>query len=301
VQYLAHPIKTGKARADIDVTVLNKNLEAKNRILLRRMDFGPKVKDPSPEAQDLPLDLALPVLKDPSGNINLNIPVQGRIDDPQFRLTETIFSSVMGLFVKAAFSPFSLLGTVFAGSPEESGVFTFAPGRAILSPQELDRLDTISQALNKRPKLDVEIVGYADPESDADALHETLFQRAVKKQKWLDMGGEAPADLDSVSLTPEEYAEYLEDAYKEAPFEKPENVFGAVQTQPVEVMEQALREHLAPAPQDLQKLAADRARNVRQRLVERGKVASSRLFLSTGSPGAGGKGEKRRKVVLILQ
>ncbi|NJD56567.1 MAG: DUF748 domain-containing protein [Nitrospirae bacterium] len=189
-KYLGYAIEKGKLTLNLQYLIEKKKLDAQNKILLDQFTLGSQVD--SPDATKLPVRLAIALLKNRRGEIDLDVPVSGQIDDPQFSLGRIILKILVNLLVKAATSPFALLGALFGGGEELSYV-EFDPGIHDLNAQGIKKLDTLVKALNDRPALKLDIEGHADLEKDREGLKQYLFNRKVKAQKLKDLakkGGE---------------------------------------------------------------------------------------------------------------
>jgi len=175
------PLQKGKLSFAVHYLVNKKKLKAENGFFVDQLTLGPK--NNSPEATSLPVKLAVALLKDRSGRISLNIPVQGRIDDPAFKLGPIIWQVVVNLMIKAAASPFALLGAAF-GAGEELSYVDFQPGQSVVGAAESKKLDTLAKALYDRPEVTLEISGIADNSQDRVALANARVADQVKSL-WL--------------------------------------------------------------------------------------------------------------------
>ncbi len=129
-KYAGHPLNKGKLTMELHYDIHQKQLKAANKFLLEHFTLGPR--NDSTNATHLPVKLAVALLKDRNGQIDLDIPLTGRTDDPQFKIAPLVFKVVLNLIVKAATSPFSLLGALVGGGEELSFV-DFPAGRADIS------------------------------------------------------------------------------------------------------------------------------------------------------------------------
>ncbi|MEK7301829.1 MAG: DUF748 domain-containing protein, partial [Pseudomonadota bacterium] len=157
-KYIGYAIEKGKLSADVYYQVKNGVLTADNKIFLDQFTLGDKVD--SEAAVPLPLSLAITLLKNRRGEIDIHLPLQGSIHDPQFNLGEIIFEALVNLITKAITSPFALLGSVLEGSEALSGI-SFTPGFAEIETEASQRLQALAQILIDRPSLKLEISGYA--------------------------------------------------------------------------------------------------------------------------------------------
>ncbi|NPA25191.1 MAG: DUF748 domain-containing protein, partial [Deltaproteobacteria bacterium] len=278
-KYVGYLIGKGKATLNLEYRIENRELEARNTVFIDQFDFGSKVE--SPDATSLPVKLAIALLRDRKGEIHLNLPVKGRLDDPEFSLGGVIIKVFVNLITKAVTSPFSLLSSL-AGGGEELNQVDFAPGSAELDDNAAARLDKLAKVLYDRPGLKVEICGRASRGQDRKALHEAAFQRLLKVEKFKDLSRDnrAPESPDQVTVAAgEEFERYLWLAYKRAPITKEKNLIGLVKKVDPAVQEKLLRQSIKIGDDELKALARQRAQVVLQYLVAKGPVAAERLFL----------------------
>ncbi len=277
-KYIGYAIEKGKLSADVNYQIENGALTADNKIFLDQFTLGDKVD--SEDAVSLPLSLAITLLKNSRGEINLHLPLKGSINDPQFNLGDVIFTAFTNLITKAITSPFTLLSSVFEGGEELSKI-SFTPGFADIDAESLQRLQTLSQVLKDRPSLQLEISGHVDPAEDYEGLKLAMLQNKVKAQKLADDAkkGIASGAITDMTLTPEEYSKYLEIAYKKETFDKPKNAIGLAKSLPNAEMEQLILSHTVITDNDLQALAENRASAARNWLVEKGEISSERIFV----------------------
>ena len=276
--YAGYTVQKGKLSFQLEYLIVKNKLDAKNSVFLDQFTFGDPVE--SPEATKLPVRLAVSLLKDRNGEIALDIPVSGELNDPKFSVGGVVLKVIVNLLVKAATSPFALLGAVFGGG-EELGYAEFDDGSAVLTDATKKKLEIIGKALQDRPALKMDIVGHADPEKDREGLKQNGLLRKIKSRKIRAMvktSGEAPS-LDAVTVTREEYPEYLKQAYKEEKFPKPRNIIGMAKDLTVPEMEKLILTNLTVTDDDLRALAGERARLVRDYLLQSMQIEPERIFV----------------------
>jgi hypothetical protein len=277
-KYAGYNIDKGKLSLNVSYQLENGQLTADNRLFIDQLTFGDKVD--SPTATSLPVNLAISLLKNNRGEIDLNLPISGSLDDPQFSIGGLVVKVIVNLFVKAVTSPFALLGSMFGGGEELSNI-EFAAGRASFNEPANKKLEALAKALRDRDSLKLEITGRADPESDKEGLKWAAIDRAVRteKQQELIKKGVESNSLETLELSEAEYPVYLQRAYKEAKFPKPRNMVGMQKDLPREEMEKLMLTYLPATPDDVRQLAVRRAEKVQAWLIEQGKVPSGRIFL----------------------
>lgn len=276
--YAGYPILKGKLSMDVKYHLENRQLRAENRLILDQLTFGDRVD--SPTATKLPVLLAVALLKDRNGVIAVNLPISGSLDDPQFSVGGIIVRVAVNLLVKAVTSPFALLGHLFGGG-EQLAYIEFAPGRTVLDTTARNKIASLTQALEDRPGLKLDITGRVDPEADKEGLRRLSIERKVKAVKFeaLRREDKAPASPDEVNVDPGEYPRLLKQAYGREKFPKPRNVIGLAKDLPVPEMEKLMLAHARVTEDDLRQLAFRRARAVADAIAQSGKVAPERVFV----------------------
>lgn len=277
-KYVGYAIEKGKLSVDIHYHVEKGELRAENNIFLDQLTLGEKIE--SPDALSIPINLALALLKNRHGEIDVHLPISGSINDPQFSIGGLIIKVILNLLTKAATAPFALLGSLL-GDGEELSTIDYSSGRAQITPEAEKRLQALSKALTDRPALKLEITGRADPEHDPEGLKRTILERKVKAQKLSEnvKKGEASGSLEDIELKPEEYAKYLTLAYKDEKFAKPKNVVGLTKSLPVPEMEQLMLANINAGDSEMRDLAGRRALAAQVWLVEQGGVPAERMFI----------------------
>lgn len=170
-RYLGYGIDSGKLELDLDYEVTGSQINGSNRVLMDRLGLGQPVA--SEEAVNAPVKLGLALLKDSDGVIEVNLPISGDLDSPDFRVGQVVMRTFVNLLAKAATSPFSVLGSIadLAGlSGEELGQVSFEPGTARLAPGEAEKFAVLADALLERPDLLLNIRGGVSPSADGLVL-----------------------------------------------------------------------------------------------------------------------------------
>lgn len=284
-RYVGYVIEKGKLSVDLRYLVQNGTLEAENNVFLDQLTFGKKVE--SPDALGIPIGLVVALLKNNRGEIDINLPIKGSLDDPQFSIGGIIVKVLLNLLTKAATSPFTLLASLFGGGEELSYV-AFEPGVSAISPQAEKHLETLAKALRDRSGLKLEVAGTSDPAREAEGLKRARMMTRVKALKATDLArqGKTSGSVAEITLTPDEYAKYLERVYKAGDFKKPRNIVGLAKTLPVEQMEELIIANTQLDPGAMERLAQDRGVAVQAWLVDKGGIEQGRVFLLAPRVGA---------------
>ena len=182
-RFAGYKINKGKLSVDLSYKIDRRKLTAEQRFVIDQLQLGDPVD--SPDAVHLPLKLAVALLKDRNGVIDVPLPISGSLDDPQFKVGPIIWHAVVNLLAKVATAPFAALGRLFGGKHgEDMKYIDFAPGSAELDDASKEKLSSLSKALHEHTQLqlDVPIVYSKDLDGPALAkkrLNQKLVARAL--------------------------------------------------------------------------------------------------------------------------
>ena len=275
VKYAGHGIERGKLSMDVAYKVQpDGKLTASNNLVLHQLAFGDQVEG---APASLPVRLAVALLADRNGVIDLDLPISGSLNDPQFSLGSVIFKIIGNLIMKAVTAPFSLLTGALAGA-DQQGAVDFAPGSVALEDKARQQLDKIAKALKDRPGLKVTVVGWADPQAELQAYkRQRLHGRVLAQKRRMALRDGKPADA-VTAVGAEEYAALLKEVYRRADIKKPRNLIGMAKDLPQADMEALLLQDMQLPSDAMANLALARSTAVRDYLVGHG-VDAQRLFI----------------------
>ena len=288
VRYAGHNIERGKLSLEVNYKIApDGRLTATNNMVLNQLQFGDEVQG---APNSLPVRLAVALLADRNGVINVDLPLSGSINDPQFSVGPLIWKALVNLIVKAITSPFSLLTGGLGGGSGESSTITFDAGSSALSDSARQGLDKVAKALTDRPGLQMTVVGTSSLDKEAEAFKRQRLRQlaqAEKRRTAARAGASAGANSASAStaaaadvapVTDAEYPALLTAVYKRADITKPRNMVGLAKDLPLKEMEDLLMASVTADEETMRKLAVERGAVVRDYLLEQ-KVPSDRLFL----------------------
>lgn len=297
-KFMGYPIERGKLSLDLRYIIEGRSLRGENKILMEQLSLGRKTD--SPDATRLPIKFAIALLKDREGNIDLDIPVKGSLDDPQFSLVRIILKVLLRLIVKAVTSPFKLFGALFGGD-EESESIEFAPGGSDLAGAEGQRIAAVGKALQDRPELRLDVEEIYDPGLDSLALAEAHYVRRLQSQSTPREGIPDSTARTIAALGPTRYPVLAERLYRTSFGNPPrvesprlsgltraqkDSVALAVAAERLRQMEVRLRTDIRVEQAELQVLARRRAEAIKARLVDSAGVAPERIFIVNRGAGA---------------
>jgi hypothetical protein len=277
-KYAGYAIERGKLSVDVSYRIdAEGRLQARNRLTLNQLTFGEHVESPS--ATKLPVLLAVSLLKDRNGNIDLDLPISGSLNDPQFSIGGIILRLIGNLLLKALTSPFALLAG--AHGPDLSRV-AFDPGSALPADAGREVLQHAAQALKEKSGLQTTITGEADPVAEDEAIRRAQLEariRAEQRKQALRAGSSSGQD-ELPPPTPAEREVLLRRVYADTKLpDKPRNVIGLARELPPAEMEQRLLAAISVTPDSARQLAVQRALAVRDALMAQG-VPGERLFVA---------------------
>jgi hypothetical protein len=192
--FAGRKIASGKLSLDLEYKIKQRQLLGENQIVMDKLTLGERVE--SPGAKDLPLDLAIAILQDSDGKIDLGLPVSGSLDDPQFSYGQIVWKAIGNILTKIVTAPFRALGALFGGGGEKLEKVAFEAGEDALTPPEKEKFKQISQILNKRPGLALSVHGVSAAATDRPVMKETQLRRAVAEKMGLKLAqGEDPGPI----------------------------------------------------------------------------------------------------------
>jgi hypothetical protein len=291
-KYIGYILEKGKLTFNVAYLMENRTLEATNSIYINQLTLGDSVE--SPDAVSLPIKLAIALLKDREGNIALDLPVSGSLDDPKFKVGKVVLTVLKNLIVKIVSSPFAALGAL-AGGGEELSYLEFDPGVSTINQENAEKMDKLAKILYERPGLKLDVQGTATPETDGEALQAVLLENRLKAEKLQKMmkSGKSAVPLEEIVLGEEERTVILEKLFTASGIAVPVDDSGKPVELTPEIMEKLLRTHTEVTENDFRKLANARGFNAKDYLLENGKVERERIFIV--EPRAGTNAQKPEK------
>ncbi len=294
-KYAGYAIERGKLSMEVAYKIdADGKLDAKNQVILNQLTFGEKIE--SPDATKLPVLLAVALLKDRKGVIDINLPVSGSLNDPKFSVGGIIWKVILNLLAKALTAPFALLS---GGGSEDLSLVEFKPGTPLVNAGGSAAIDKVAKALVDKPALKMTVTGAADPTSEREAyLSAALEARLATEARREALRGAAPeaasgasaaASAAAPALGAEERARLLKQLYKDTEIpNKPRNAVGFAKDIPGPEMEALLKSRLVVSTEVMRELALQRGIAVRDALIAKG-LPSERLFLAAPKLRASGE------------
>ncbi|MCB9723629.1 MAG: DUF748 domain-containing protein [Spirochaetaceae bacterium] len=297
-RYVGYRVDRGKLDLDLAYHVEDRKLEGENRIALRRFAFGDAVE--SETATTLPVPLAIALMRDPSGDIEIGLPIRGDLDDPGFDLLKLLAQAAIGLVTRVASTPFALVGGLVGAAGRDFEHVYFEPGRASFGAEEEADLETLATALAERPALRVEIRGRADPTVDGPALARERVEEAMRGVAFRRLSArerERVGDPSALELDDETRLDALERLHRErmgAGFEEATatgsagggGAGGDSSSARAAAIVEVLARGETLGESDWRGLARDRAMAVQAAFVERAGLPAERVFLVDPELGA---------------
>ncbi|MFE8709345.1 DUF748 domain-containing protein [Aeromonas allosaccharophila] len=290
--YAGYAIDKGQLSMKLHYKLEGNRLEGDNDITIKKLQLGEKIK--SDQAKDLPLGLAIALLSDANGVIQMNLKVKGDLDQPDFSIGNIFWDVLGNTLSKALTSPFSLLASLADGT-EDLDELPFLPGDPDLTPTQQEKLVKLAQALKDRPKLSMNIRGKVNFNEERPILQRQKLERVLAKltgnQADLDLLEQDPALQEALAQAYEErFGEDLEDLADRLHLDEES---AALRAQAVIL----LRDQQLITAKSLRNLAMRRAQNTKEFLVDSQGIAPERLFVLDSQVK---EEDKEAKVILTL-
>lgn len=294
-KFAGYRIRKGRLNLDLHYRIEEGQLNAENKVLVENLQLGEKVD--SPDAVDLPIRLAVALLKDPEGKIAIELPVKGDLNDPEFSVMPIVWQTLRNLVLRAAQAPFKFVaGLVAGGSDVDLSTVPFEAGSSELNDDARQALDTLAKALQERPTLRLEAEGQSAQRADGPLLAERRLQREFR-ETWYKMlqrrGDKVPASAEELQVAEEDQAILLEGIYRARLKQQPPAEWAELdEAQRTDHMRQAVLESWAQSKLLLRQLAQQRAATIKDYLVDQGGLSDERIYLidvNLGEPEADGR------------
>ena len=282
--FAGYTLEKGQMSLDLKYSIKKGQLLAENKIFIDQLVLGEKVENP--KAVSMPLELGISLLKDADGKINLDFPISGSLEDPEFSVGSLVADVFVNLITKAATAPFKAIGSLFDSDADMSEI-TFAAGNSDLSAEEQAKLDQIAKALATKPELVLEVKGIAYEIQDWPVMRFDAVKDILKKMKsgeMRDRGDKVRHEY--IELSDDEYKRLLEKFYTEVfPQKIDHSLFGSprIKSNPdgdfYSLARTELEGIMKPDPQRLNDLAVSRANQIAKYLTERVNVDRGRVYI----------------------
>ncbi|MFK3725784.1 DUF748 domain-containing protein [Pseudomonas monteilii] len=280
-KFAGYRIRKGRLNLDLHYVITQGRLVAENEVVVEQLQLGERVD--SPDALDLPIRLAVALLKDSKGTISLSLPVSGDLRNPQFQVMPIVWQTLRNLALRAVQSPFRFIGGLVAGGDaEDLSTVSFVPGSSELDASARASLDTLAAALAKRPKLRLEIEGTSAQASDGPLIAQQRLEREYQTT-WYKVlqrrGDKVPADASLLQVKDEDKPALLEGIYRTRLKQQPPAEWERLDAaQRAARLRNALLDTWAKSPTLLRLLGQERAGSIKDYLVSHGKLADERVY-----------------------
>lgn len=278
-KFAGRRIDSGKLSVDLEYKIKNRQLAGENKFVINKIRLGEKVV--SPGAADLPLDLAIALLEDNEGVINLDLPISGSLDDPQFSYAAVVWKAFRNVLAKVITSPFRALGKLLGTDSAALETVAFAAGIADIAPPEQEKLNTVGQALSKRPTLTLTIEPAYNSTLDSRAIQQNSIGKQVAQALGIKLEpGEQPDPIDLSDPKTQDAIETLADkSFNRSRIQKIKDALTKSDEEKRLQREQLLEKlivNVQVSETDLQNLAKARAEAI-QKLLVQSEVAAEKI------------------------
>ncbi|HXN09808.1 MAG TPA: DUF748 domain-containing protein, partial [Steroidobacteraceae bacterium] len=279
-KFAGYSIAQGKLTTELHYHVENRKLQASHHVVIDQLEFGAATE--SKQAVPLPIKLAVSLLKDRNGVIDLQLPVDGSLDDPSFHIAPIVWKLLEGLLRKIVTAPFALLGSLFGGGADLAFV-DFPPGSTMLAPDQAAKLAQLAKALIERPQLKLDIPLHALNADDDLALEHAALEQALRAAQLPPppKRGSGPVVSPLLALYRSQFQtepEYPGDIAAGPPGDSARAIW----------LEQQLLPQFAPGPEQRDELGRARAQAAQSGILGIEGLGAERVFLTDRTSGASG-------------
>ena len=290
-------IRKGRLNLDLHYVITKGQLKAENKVVVEQLQLGEKVD--SADAVDLPIRLAIALLKDTDGKISIELPVTGDLNNPQFSVMPIVWQTLRNLVVRAATAPFKFIGgLVTGGGAQDLGNVSFAAGSSALSKDAESALDSLAKALKERPALRLEIEGTAAASSDGPFLAAERLEREYQYNYYKILqrrGDKVPAQASLLVVPEKEKAPLLEGIYRTRLKQQPPAEWKDLGSDERSAkLRDGVIKFWSGSDVLLRQLGQDRASTIKDYLVDKGQLEDDRVYFIDANLG---QAEKDGRVV----
>ncbi|WP_339457324.1 DUF748 domain-containing protein [Pseudomonas sp. EA_65y_Pfl1_P120] len=290
-------IRKGRLNLDLHYVITKGQLKAENKVVVEQLQLGEKVD--STDAVDLPIRLAIALLKDTNGKITIELPVTGDLNNPQFSVMPIVWQTLRNLVVRAATAPFTFIGgLVTGGGSEDLGNVSFGPGSSELNKDAEGALNTLAKALKERPALRLEIEGTAAASSDGPFLAAQRLEREYQYNYYKMLqrrGDKVPAQASLLEVPESEKAPLLEGIYRTRLKQQPPAEWKDLsRDERTAKLKDGVIKFWSGSDVLLRQLGQDRASTIKDYLVDKGQLEDDRVYFIDANLG---QAEKDGRVV----
>lgn len=292
-KFAGYRIRKGRLNLDLHYRIEQGRLNAENKVVLEQLQLGEKVD--SPDAVDLPVRLAVALLKDSKGTISIELPVQGNLNDPQFSVMPIVWQTLRNLVVRAAQAPFKFIAGLAGGSDADLSHVGFEPASSELDSEARKRLDTLASALKQRPALRLEVEGMSAAAVDGALLAEQRLQQEFRETQYRILqrrGDKVPADASQIQVEADDEAALLEGIYRSRLKQQPPAEWRELDDEErAAQMRKAVLDSWRDSAALLRRLSRERAAAIKGYLVDVGLDSERVYLLDTGTTEQGSDGK----------
>lgn len=281
-------IRKGRLNIDLHYIITQGRLKAENKVVVEQLQLGEKVD--SPDAVDLPIRLAVALLKDTEGKISIELPVTGDLNDPQFSVMPIVWQTLRNLVLRAAQAPFKFIGGLISGGDaQDLGSVAFAAGSSDLSADAKGALDKLAAALKERPALRLEIEGTSAQSSDGPLIAQQRLEREYQSTYYKMLqrrGDKVPAQASDLQVPDGDKPAMLEGIYRTRMKQQPPAQWEQLdREQRTNQLRDAVLKSWGESALLLRQLGQARASSIKDYLVDQAKLEDERVYFIDASLG----------------
>lgn len=286
-KFAGYRIQKGRLNLNLHYQITDGKLNASNQLLLEELQLGERVD--SPDAVDLPVRLAIALLKDSKGRIAIDLPIQGDLNNPEFKVAPIVWQTFRNLITRAVAAPFNFIAGLAHSNNTELSEVVFLPGEYTINPAAAKSLDTLSQALKERPQLRLEVEGGSRADLDGPLLAQMRLDAAYQ-DAWYSIlqhrGTKIDSSKENLEVPDKEKPILLEGIYRSQLKQQPPAQWAELKKEEREqLMRDAVLQSYAHSPLGLRRLAQARANSIKEYLIEQAQLDAERVYLIDVSEG----------------
>jgi len=172
--YVAHPFTNGVCYYTSTSSVKDRYLKSNHKLEIRNIEVGKKEKNST--AYNLPIRFVVALLRDKNGNVNLELPIEGNLDDPKYKIGKVVWQVLKNLISKAAAAPGKLLAKKSGIDEKLLEGINWQPLQVDLDDTQKKSLDAMAGSLSATPEMKLDLVKVYN-------FHKELDELALRESK----------------------------------------------------------------------------------------------------------------------
>lgn len=178
-EFAGYEIDSGRLNLSLVYDINNSVMLSENIINIDALELGKKVQ--SDQAVNLPLKLAISILKDSNNQITVSLPITGDLSNPKFSYGGIVLQAIMQLFTDIITSPFKFLTSTLGIKGEHMDTIDFKPGNDNLISSEKAKIPNFAKIIEQKDGINITITPAYNKKLDENEFQKNKFESDISR------------------------------------------------------------------------------------------------------------------------